>query len=117
MERTFGRLKGHPLSLSPMYVERDDHATALVRLLSLALRILTRLQFVVRRHLAQDGASLAGLYAGNPKRATTHPTTERLLEAFQEITLTLRLLPALRRCVPGHSTSRSRGWCPRSGQQ
>ena len=93
VERNFGRLKGHPLSLSPMYVERDDHATGLVRLLSLALRVLTRLQFVVRRHLAQEGASLAGLYAGNPKRATTHPTTERLLEAFQEMTLTLVIEP------------------------
>jgi len=88
VERTFGRLKGHPLSLSPMYVERDDHATGLVRLLSIALRVLTLLEFVVRRHLTQEGAALAGLYAGNPKRATTHPTTERLLEAFQEITLT-----------------------------
>src|SRR5207244_4429794 len=98
VERNFGRLKGHPLSLSPMYVERDDHATGLVRLLSLALRILTLLEFVVRRHLAQEGASLAGLYAGNPKRATTHPTTERLLEAFQEITLTIVVEPHQTRC-------------------
>ncbi len=89
VERNFGRLKGRPLSLSPMYVERDDHATGLVRLLSLALRILTLMEFVVRRQLAQEGAALAGLYAGNPKRVTTHPTTERLLEAFQEMTLTL----------------------------
>ena len=65
-----------------MYVERDDHATGLVRLLSIALRVLTRLQFVVRRQLAELGTPLAGLYAGNPKRATAHPTTERLLEAF-----------------------------------
>ena len=93
VERNFGRLKGHPLSLSPMYVERDDHATGLVRLLSLALRVLTLLEFVVRRQLAQEGTSLAGLYAGNPKRATTHPTTERLLEAFQEITLTMVVEP------------------------
>jgi transposase len=93
VERTFGRLKGHPLSLSPMYVERDDHATGLVRLLSLALRVLTLMEFVVRRQLAQQGAALAGLYAGNPKRTTTHPTTERLLEAFQEITLTLVIEP------------------------
>ena len=93
VERNFGRLKGHPLSLSPMYVERDDHATGLVRLLSIALRVLTRLQYVVRRQLAQEGAALAGLYAGNPKRVTTHPTTERLLEAFQEITLTLVIEP------------------------
>src|SRR4051812_41963892 len=60
---------------------------------SWALRILTLLEFVVRRHLAQEGVSLAGWYAGNPKRATTHPTTERLLEAFQEITLTLVIEP------------------------
>jgi transposase len=93
VERNFGRLKGHPLSLSPMYVERDDHATGLVRLLSIALRVLTLLEFVVRRQLAQEGRALAGLYAGNPKRATTHPTTERLLEAFQEITLTLVVEP------------------------
>lgn len=93
VERNFGRLKGHPLSLSPMYVERDDHATGLVRLLSIALRVLTLLEFVVRRQLAQEGAALAGLYAGNLKRATTHPTTERLLEAFQEITLTLVIEP------------------------
>jgi transposase len=93
VERNFGRLKGHPLSLSPMYVERDDHATGLVRLLSIALRVLTLLEFVVRRQLAQQGASLAGLYAGNPKRTTAHPTTERLLEAFREITLTLIIEP------------------------
>ncbi len=93
VERNFGRLKGRPLSLSPMYVERDDHATGLVRLLSLALRILTLMEFVVRRQLALQGAALAGLYAGNPKRATTHPTTERLLEAFQEMTLTLVIEP------------------------
>ena len=93
VERNFGRVIGHPLSLSPMYVERDDHATGLVRLLSIALRVLTLLEFVVRRQLAQEGTALAGLYAGNPKRATTHPTTERLLEAFQEITLTLVVEP------------------------
>ncbi len=76
-----------------MYVERDDHATGLVQLLSIALQVLTLMEFVVRRQLAQEGASLAGLYVGNPQRATTHPTTERLLEAFQEIILTLVIEP------------------------
>lgn len=32
---------------------------------------------------------MAGLYAGNPKRTTARPTAERILEAFQDITLTL----------------------------
>jgi transposase len=58
-------------------------------LLSIALRVLTLLEFVVRRQLRADGATLAGLYAGNPKRETARPTAERLLEAFQEVTLTV----------------------------
>ena len=89
VERSFGRLKGRPLSLTPMYVQRDDHATGLIRLLSIALRVLTLLEFVGRRQLATEGANLAGLYAGNPQRATDRPTAERLLEAFQDITLTI----------------------------
>jgi transposase len=102
VEGNFGRLKGHPLSLAPMYVERDDHATGLVRLLTIALRVLTLLEFVVRRQLAESGSVLAGLYAGNPKRATAQPTAERLLEAFDEITLTLvgNPSPLLRHLTP-----------------
>jgi transposase len=89
VERSFGRLKGQPLSLTPMYVQRDDHATGLIRLLSIALRVLTLLEFVGRRQLAAEGATLAGLYAGNPRRETVRPTAERLLEAFRDITLTI----------------------------
>ena len=70
-----------------MYVQRDDHATGLIRLLSIALRVLTLMEFGVRRQLAAEGATLAGLYAGNAKRETARPTAERLLEAFQEVTL------------------------------
>jgi transposase len=89
VERSFGRLTGRPLSLTPMYVQRDDHATGLIRLLSIALRVLTLLEFVGRRQLATEGSKLAGLYAGNPKRETDRPTAERLLEAFLDITLTI----------------------------
>ena len=89
VERSLGRLKGRPLSLRPMYVQRDDHATGLIRLLAIALRVLTLLEFVVRRQLAASGATLSGLYAGNAKRETARPTAERLLGAFQEVTLTV----------------------------
>jgi transposase len=88
IERAFGRLKGRPLSVMPMYLQRDDHATGLIRLLSIGLRVLTLLEFTARRRLKAGGAQLAGLYAGNPKRPTAQPTAERLLESFQEITLT-----------------------------
>jgi len=93
VERGFGRLKGRPLSLSPLYLARDDHVTGLIRLLSLALRVLTLVEYQVRRRLAQEQRALAGLYAGQPTRATARPTTERLLAAFKEITLTVLATP------------------------
>jgi len=89
IEGGFDRLKGQPLSLTPMYLQREDYVKGLIRLLSLGLRVLTLLQFVVRQGLAEAGEKLAGLYAGNPKRATARPTTEKLLEAFRGITLTI----------------------------
>src|ERR687887_1795223 len=73
-ERSLGRLKGRPLALTPMDVQRDDHATGLIRLLSIALRVLTLVEFVGRRQLAAEGTKLAGLYAGNPERDTGPPT-------------------------------------------
>jgi transposase len=89
IEQSFARLKGHPLSVSPLYVSREDHAKGLLRLLSLGLRVLSLLEFVLRRRLTEQSQPLLGLYAGNPKRATMQPTAERLLEAFGNITLTL----------------------------
>ena len=93
VERSLGRLKGRPLSLTPMYVQRDDHATGLIRLLSIALRVLTLMEFVGRRHLALEKDKIAGLYTGNPQRKTARPTAERLLEAFADVTLTVIELP------------------------
>lgn len=92
-ERDFARLQGRHLGLTPLYVQRDDHARGLIRLLTLALRAMVMLEFVVRRRLAQHQATLSGLYAGNPKRATASPTAEGLLEAFQGITRTTMHLP------------------------
>jgi transposase len=89
VENDIGRLKGHPLSLTPMYLQRDEHATGLIRLLSIGLRVLTLVEFVVRQRLAAERTTLAGLYVGNPTRATARPTTERLLKCFEGLTLTI----------------------------
>jgi transposase len=87
-EHNFSRLKNRPLGLRPLYVHRQDHMVGLVRLLSLALRLLTLVEFVIRRELHEQQASLTSLYEGNPSRSTSRPTTDRLLRAFQPITLT-----------------------------
>jgi transposase len=86
-EQGFGRLKGRALALTPMYLSRDQRVVGLIRLLSLGLRVLTLVEFEVRRGLQQAKEQLAGLYAGQPKRATARPTTELILRAFKGISL------------------------------
>lgn len=93
IEHGFGRLKGAPLSIAPLFVKRDDQVSGMTHLLSLALRVLTLVEFVARRSLHQQAATLAGLYKDNPRRATATPTAERLLQAFVPITLTQVQLP------------------------
>jgi transposase len=87
VEHNFGRLKGRGLSLQPMYLAIDTRVKGLVRLLTLALRVLSLVEFEVRRQLAEQAESLSGLYAGQPKRSTTRPTTESLLKAFSGLNL------------------------------
>jgi transposase len=88
IERDFSRLKGVPLSLRPMYLVSEDRIKGLLRLLLIGLRVLTLLEFTVRQQLAVQQEPLVGLYAGQPKRATTQPTAEKLLSAFEGVTLT-----------------------------
>ena len=95
VEHPMGRLKGVPLSLSPVYLSRDEHVTGLVRLLTIAVRVLSLLEYGIRRSLADapQEEPLRGLYAGQPTRSTRRPTAERVLEAFRNLTLTVVELP------------------------
>lgn len=86
-EHGFHRLKGGLLAITPLFLKDDNRIRGLVLLLGIALRALTLTEFVVRRGLATTGETLKGLYAGNPNRATGQPTAERLLKAFDDITL------------------------------
>jgi transposase len=89
IERGFHRLKGVPLSLDPLFVKRDDQVIGLINLLSIAVRLLTLLEFVVRRQLKQHQEQLVGLIENNPKKGIHNPTTERLLKTFADVTLTI----------------------------
>jgi transposase len=88
IERGFHRLKGHPLSLTPIYLTTPGRLTGLVRVLLIGLRVLGLIEYKARRELAKRGEKIAGLTKGLPKKATAHPTTEALLQAFDGITLT-----------------------------
>jgi transposase len=89
VERGFGRLKGKELSLTPLYLETDERVTGLLRVLVIALRVLCLVEFSLRRELQATGEKLAGIYPGNPKRATQRPTTEMMLRVFEGLTLTM----------------------------
>ncbi len=93
IERGFHRLKGVPLSLDPLFVKRDDQIVGLTHLLSIAVRLLTLIEFVVRRKLKQTQEKLTGLIENNPKKGIDNPSTERLLKVFDEVTLTIVHLP------------------------
>ena len=89
VERDFHLVKDAPLGLSPLFVWRDDQIKGLVRLLTLALRLLTLVETQVRQGLAQDQAVLSGLYEGQPTRTTDRPTGKRILKAFARAKITL----------------------------
>jgi transposase len=91
IERGFGRLKGRQLSLTPLYLRDDERVRGLIHLLVIALRLLCVAQFTACRKLAEAETEgerqIKGLYAGQASRATTRPTTELMLEAFQGLSL------------------------------
>ena len=93
IEHGFHRLKGAPLSLDPLFVKRDDQVVGLINLLSMAVRFLTLIEFVVRRKLKHNQEKLTGLIENNPKKGIDNPTTERLLKTFDNVTLTIVHLP------------------------
>ena len=89
VERAFHQLKDQPLGIRPLFVHRDDQVRGLTHLLSLALRVLTLFEVLVRRGQDQDGEDLAGLYPGQASRTTDHPTAQRVLEAIARTGVTL----------------------------
>ncbi len=86
-EMGFHRFKKGRLSALPIYFRDEEKIKGLMFLLTIALRVFTLMEFVVRRQLHQSQSSLAGLYEGNPKRTTKRPTAEKMLRAFNNITL------------------------------
>jgi transposase len=87
LERGFHRFKRGALPALPIYFQNPDRITGLMFLLSIALRVFTLMEFVVRQALIETQQSLAGLYDGNPKRKTERPSAEKMLKAFCDLTL------------------------------
>jgi transposase len=87
LEDNWSRLKGQPLGLTPMYLQYESRILGLVLLLSLGLRLLSVLEWTVRKKLQESKQTLKGLYAGQPGRQAKRPSAELLLKAFKGISL------------------------------
>jgi transposase len=89
VEDDWSRLKGRPLGLTPLYLQDEERIQGLVYLLSLALRLLTLLEWVARERLRQEGARLQGVYAGQAGRKTARPSAELLLATMKTISVSV----------------------------
>jgi transposase len=89
IEDDWSRLKGRSLGLTPVYLQDEERIQGLVYLLSLALRVLTLVEWVARERLRQEGAKLQGVYAGQPGRQTDRPSAELLLEVLKTISISV----------------------------
>ena len=89
IEDDWSRLKGRSLGLTPVYLQDEGRIQGLVYLLSLALRVLTLVEWVVRERLGQDRAKLQGIYDGQPGRKTDRPSAELLLRVLRTISISV----------------------------
>lgn len=90
VERGFHRFKNGALPALPIYLQLPERIQGLMLLLTVALQALTLLEYVVRRTLAKQGETLAGLVPGNPKMKTPRPTAERILSQFDNLHLLIK---------------------------
>jgi transposase len=88
VERIFHRLKSR-VHIAPLFVKLNDQIEGLTYLLTLGVRVLTVMEFVLRRALQTDQTKLPGLHPENKTRITDKPTAERILRAFADVSLTI----------------------------
>lgn len=86
LERSISRLKTRNLHLRPVFLHDPQRIIGLTWLLTLALRVIVLTEFRIRRELKQLDQALSGLKPSSPSFATNLPTTERILNAFGNIT-------------------------------
>jgi hypothetical protein len=88
-ERSFSRFKTRDLNIRPVFLRDEQRLVGLTWLLCLALRVLTLTEFRLRAALQARHETLVGLNPAVRSQATLRPTTERVLQVFNTLTLTL----------------------------
>lgn len=89
IEDDWSRLKGRSLGLVPLHLQDEGRIQGLVCLLSVALRVLTLVEWVARERLREGKAKLRDIYAGQAGRQTARPSAELLLGAMRAISVSV----------------------------
>jgi transposase len=87
VEYRFNQLHNKTAALMPIYLQKDERIKALIRLLMLAIKVISIIQFKAREALKETKAQVNELFPGNPGRKTDQPTAEMILRAFLNISL------------------------------
>ncbi len=88
LERGISRLQTRNLQIRPVYLRDEQRIAGLLWLLTLALRVLTLTEYRVRTALAERDEEGVGLNPARRSQPTRRPTTERVVAAVANLTLT-----------------------------
>jgi transposase len=88
-ERSFSRLKTRNLHVRPLFVRDERRIGGLVWVLCLAVRVLVLTEQRLRAALQKTDTALVGLNPASHTQSTTQPTTERVIRAFRNLTVTI----------------------------
>lgn len=89
IEHKFDELLNRVTALMPVFLHKENRIKALIRLLLLALKYVSVIQYQVRSELKATKQKIKELIPGNPGRATDKPTTSLILKAFNNIHLNI----------------------------
>jgi transposase len=89
VEYRFNQLHNKTAALMPIFLQKDDRIKALVRILMIAIKIISIIQFKAREALKKTQTQVNELFPSNPGRKTDQPTAEMILRAFLNISLVI----------------------------
>lgn len=92
VEYCFDQLHNKVAALMPIFLHKDNRIIALIRLLMIAIKVQSIIQFKAREALKKTKTHVTELFPGNPGRKTDQPTSELILRAFLNISLVFIVL-------------------------
>ena len=89
IESRFDDLRNKMAPLLPVFLHGDERIKGLVSLLLLALKVCSVIEYKVAKNLQENKEKLTNVFEGNPRRGTDRPSSTRIFNAFEGISVSL----------------------------